>query len=736
MRRFLSTRLRLDRLEPREVPANVPLIALGADAGATPRVRVLERDTGEVRFDFLAFNSSFRGGVRVAVGDVTGDGQDDIIAGSGPGGNPVVKVYDGMDGELVKRIRVPAPPVFGPRIFQQFGPGRDSYRGGITVAAADTNGDGRAEVITGSDPGRAPMVAIFDGLTGRRVGTFLAASGFNRAGVRVAAGDLDGDDRAEIITAPASGFSADVRVFDGRTHRFELGFRAIFFPNANGAHVAAADVDGDGQGEIVVGAGSGSRVEVRDGRTGDLRSTIADAIPGAKGVRVGGALMSDDGQADFLVGAANSSDWAALEGDGTRLADETASGFSRGLWVAASPEQAAINRHAAQVVLDWNTAALNAIRAERTAPPIASRALAILQTAVFDSVNGIADGYKHYLVRPGSTNDPSMRAAAIQAAHTVVTALFPTQSASFNALRTTGLASIADGPTKTAGINWGQSVADQILDARADDGSSANPPYAPGTDPGDWQPTPPANAPALLPGWGDVTPFGINNVNPFLPDGPPDLSSQQWANEFNEVKRLGSKTGSDRTPEQTEIATFWADGAGTFTPPGHWNAIAGQLAQEDGLSLLQTARLFAHLNIAEADAAIVCWEAKYDYNFWRPVTAIRNGDTDGNDQTVADPTWEPLLITPPFPDHTSGHSTFSGAASAILAAYFGSDRAFSTQGDSGLVTRSFTSFEQAAEEAGMSRIFGGIHYQSANQLGLSSGREIAAHVLAHVLESR
>jgi len=451
---------------------------------------------------------------------------------------------------------------------------------------------------------------------------------------------------------------------------------------------------------------------------------------------VAGGLISTDGQADILVGSASAGAWAAYDGSGNELSSDTPAGFPTGLWVAASPEQAAINRHAAQVVLDWNAAALNAVRAENTPPPKASRALAILQTSVFDAVNGIARGFRQYQVTPAAPTGASIRAAAIQAAYTALVTLFPNEKAPFDALRSTGLATVVDGQSKTDGIAWGQSVANAILAARAHDGSDANPPYTPGTDPGDWQPTPPASAPALLPGWGELTPFGIRGTAPFVPAAPPALTSQQYADELNEVKALGSKASTARTADQTEIANFWADGAGTFTPPGHWNAIAAQLAREDGLSLLQTARLFAQLDIAEADAAIVCWDTKYTYGFWRPITAIRNADADGNDQTAADPTWEPLLVTPPFPTYTSGHSTFSAAASTVLAAYFGANRPFSTQSDDGAMTRSFSSFAQAADEAGMSRIYGGIHYPSDNVNGLACGRAIAAYDLANLLQSR
>jgi membrane-associated phospholipid phosphatase len=726
------SRLRLECLEPREVPAGVPLLAFGADAGVEPRVRVVERETGTVRFDFLAFATQFRGGVRVAVGDVTGDGQDDVIAATGPGSLPVVKVFDGATGDLVKRFSPDAPGPGRAAGFRSlsFHSVRPSFReqlGGVTVAADDVNGDGKAEVIVGF-AGAPGLIGVFNGTTGRQRGGFLVTG---TQGVRVAAGDLDGDGKAEIIAGSATG--PLVRVFDGETRRRELDVRPFGAGHRGGMYVAAADTDGDGRAEIIAGSATGPEVAILDGRTGADVARFNSEVTG--GTRVAGAHISTDGRADVLTSSATNGNWAAYDSDGQKLAEAEIAGFNTGVWVAASPEQAAINHHASQVVLDWNSAALDAIRVERTAPPIASRAMAILQTAVYDAVNGIIRGFEQYLVRGRAPAGASVQAAAAQAAYTTLVALFPNQKPAFDALLASSLDRFGDGRPETDGIAWGRTVAEAILAFRANDGSGANPPYTPATEPGDWQPTLPAFAPALLPGWGDVRPFGVDRVANFLPGGPADLSSQEWADEFNEVKQLGSKTSTVRTDDQTAIALFWADGAGTFTPSGHWNAIAGQLAHEDGLSLLTTARLFAQLDIAEADAAIVCWEAKYTYNFWRPVTAIRVADTDGNDLTEKDAAWEPLIVTPPFPDHTSGHSTFSGAASAILAAYFGADRAFSTTSDNGTLTRSFTSFAQAADEAGVSRIYGGIHYRSANDDGLACGREIAAHVLNNVLES-
>jgi hypothetical protein len=741
MRQLSTTHLRFDSLESREVPAGVRLVALGADQGALPRVQVIECDSGRVRWDFYAFNVGFEGGVRVAIGDVTGDGQDDIIAATGPGVAPVVKVFDGNTGLLVKRFVAVAPAITSPGIpfFSSQAGTRPptGFAGGVSVAVGDVNGDGRAEVITGMDAGAGSRVAVYDGRTGVRLGNFLAFESTNRFGVRVAAGDMDGDGKAEIIAAPQTGNGSRVRVFEGQSRLPRATFTTTQAPAKGGLYVATADVDGDGQAELIVGDGASPQVSILEGATGTVRRTFgAGDLPSTGGARVGGGMISVDGQADILVGAADAPEWAAYDGLGGSLqSHDNVVGFATGMWVASSMDQAGINRHASQVIRDWNAAALDAIRTESTPPPKASRALAIVQASVFDAVNGFIRGYQHYHVAPAARLGTSVTAAAAQSAYTALVALLPNQKAQFDALLESSLGSVPDGQAKTDGVAWGQSVAQAILAARANDGSANNPPYTPGSDPGEWRPTLPANAPALLPGWGDVTPFGVGNVASFVPAGPPELSSQEYADEFTEVKLLGSKTSVDRTADQTEIAQFWADGAGTFTPPGHWNAIASDLAQSDGLSLLRTARLLAQLDIADADAAIVCWKTKYTYNFWRPITAIR-ADFDGNDQTIPDDQWEPLLTTPPFPEYTSGHSTFSGAASTVLAAYFGADRAFSADSDGGSVTRNFTSFSQAAAEAGQSRIYGGIHFPSANQDGLACGRSIGAYVVANLLQSR
>jgi membrane-associated phospholipid phosphatase len=389
----------------------------------------------------------------------------------------------------------------------------------------------------------------------------------------------------------------------------------------------------------------------------------------------------------------------------------------------------------ADMVTDWNWAALNAIKTERTTPPEASRALAILHVSIFDACNGISQNNQPYYVTNKPAGVASKEAAIAAAAHTVLVRLFPAQQDAFDMAYAESLGGVTDGPAASVGISWGEFVANAILQLRSEDGSDIAVEYTPGSGPGIWVPTPPALAPALLPNWPQVTPFAMINGSQFRPPPPPGLDSAQWAFDFNLTKELGRSDSATRTAEQSEIARFWADGPGTVTPPGHWNIIARDLALQRGNTLDQNARLFALLNIAEADAAIIAWDCKYAFNFWRPITAIPNADIDGNPDTVSDPTWTPFLVTPNFPEYISGHSTFSGAAAAVLGVVFGSDDiSFTTTSEDMPGTpRTFSSFSQAAQEAGMSRIYGGIHFLSANVNGLSSGGALGLYVAQNLL---
>jgi Domain of unknown function (DUF4114)/PAP2 superfamily len=387
-------------------------------------------------------------------------------------------------------------------------------------------------------------------------------------------------------------------------------------------------------------------------------------------------------------------------------------------------------------VVGWNKAALEAIKTDKTNPPIASRNLAILETAVYDAVNGLTAFYDAYKVDKGIDAGASVEAAASEAAYRVLAELYPTQKATFDGILNDFLKDLPAGEFVDKGLAYGKAVAEATLASRANDGSKAVVPYAVSSEIGKWQPTGPATSP-LLPQWGKVTPFAMQSGSQFRPDAPPALTSAEYAQDFNLTKNLGSVNSTTRTADQTEIAKFWADGGGTYTPPGHWNSIADQLLSQNNATLVESAHTLGLLSIALADAAIACWDAKYTYDAWRPVTAIRKADLDGNDATIVDATWQSLITTPPFPEYTSGHSTFSATAATVLSNLMGDNVSFTTS-SIGLpgVIRSFTSFEQAAQEAGMSRIYGGIHFMSANTSGLQCGQEIGDYVIDNFMQSK
>src|SRR5262249_20474628 len=374
----------------------------------------------------------------------------------------------------------------------------------------------------------------------------------------------------------------------------------------------------------------------------------------------------------------------------------------------------------ANVVLEWNQLALHAIGQARVSPVVASRALAITQAAVYDAVNAIDGSFTPYHAHVHASRGASLEAAAAQAAHDALVALFPSQAGTFDAALAADLVGIPPGLARQ-GSEVGRDVAGQILAWRSTDGSSAVVPYTPGTARGDWQPPPPAFLPALAPQWPYVTPFAMTSGDQFRPAPPPALDSAAYAAAFNEVKSLGRADSTTRTEEQTQIARFWNDGLGTAFAQGYWNRIAQGVAADRGLSLVSEASLFALLNFATADAGISCWDAKYTYNLWRPVTAIRAADTDGNPDTELDAGWTPLLVTPNFPSYTSAHSTLSAAAAEVLTALFGDDYHFTVGAESVPYTRSFDSFDAAAAEAGQSRIYGGIQYQFDNQAAKVAG---------------
>jgi hypothetical protein len=435
---------------------------------------------------------------------------------------------------------------------------------------------------------------------------------------------------------------------------------------------------------------------------------------------------------------------------------------------------------AADFVLDWNAVALQAMANDHTpsivatpdqgGPTRGARALAIVHGAIFDTVNSIDGSCAPYLVSIQPGKGASMEAAIAQAAHDALVAMYPHQQASFDAALTASLAKVPDGPGESKGVALGAHVARDILRARRNDRADAMMSYTASNLPGVYQ-TYPGEPNPLTPNWGDVLPFTMGSVSDFIAPPPPALGSAAYAAAYNEVKDYGGDgvtTPTLRTPEQTQIGIFWGyDGTpGMGVPPRLYNQIARTIAAQQGNTQVQNARMFALINFAMADAGIASWETKYLYDVWRPVRGIRQVDPagnsldDGNPATTADPTWTPLgapftnaaagqhNFTPPFPAYTSGHATFGGALFETLARFYGTDHiAFTIGSDefngvnrdaSGnvrpVLTRSFTSFSQAAEENGQSRIYLGIHWAFDKTAGIAQGKAIADYAFDHFLE--
>jgi len=397
----------------------------------------------------------------------------------------------------------------------------------------------------------------------------------------------------------------------------------------------------------------------------------------------------------------------------------------------------------ADVIEDWNEVVLDAIRATRTPPPPATRALAMTHVAMFDAVNGIERGYEPYAVDRKAPPGASPEAAAAMAAYTVLLDVFPQRSAELRAALEASLSSGSFSAARHKGVAWGRYCGRKIVALRAHDGAAEFVPYTPTDEPGRWRPTPPAFAPALLPQWPYVRPFAMRRGDQFRPAPPPALTDAAFTSAFTEVKEIGSASSATRSADQTLIAYFWEDGSGTATPPGHWQMIARDLVAGTDADLTARARLFALLSIVQADAAIASWDAKYAYDHVRPYTAIvEDAAVDGNPDTVEDAAWTSLIPTPPFPAYTSGHSTFSGGSARLLALFFGTDEIefSSTSPDPQRwpdilpgVVRSFTRLSDAAAEAGQSRIYGGIHWQYDNQAGLAAGSALADRVFGRYL---
>lgn len=385
----------------------------------------------------------------------------------------------------------------------------------------------------------------------------------------------------------------------------------------------------------------------------------------------------------------------------------------------------------ADAVLEWNVNATDAIVGVARQPPhVGIMSLAMVQGAVYDAVNAIDGGYQPYLGEPPANGTESKDAAVATAAYRVLAALFPGQLSTLQALYDASLAKVPDGTARTDGIAVGEAAATAMLDARANDGRGGPFTIVIGTQPGEWRRTPPAFA--LDPGaWtGNVRPFLMDSPSQFRTDGPNPLGGAAYATDFNEVKAVGSATSTTRTADQTDAGIFWQDNGAAL-----WNRIVRGLVNSQGLDGVDAARLLAMTNMAGADGAIACWNDKYYWNFWRPITAIREADTDGNPATEADSAWTPLFATPAFPEHPSGHGCVSGAIVDTLRTFFGTDKiAFSAFSNNSRTTRSFDRLSHVIKEVIDARVWSGIHFRAADVQGSVIGRKVAHWLDKHYFQ--
>jgi PAP2 superfamily len=408
------------------------------------------------------------------------------------------------------------------------------------------------------------------------------------------------------------------------------------------------------------------------------------------------------------------------------------------------------------VIVDWNNIYLESIRKIGGAPCPIARAGAMMHVAMFDAVNAIRKTAQPYLsALPTPDPDTSIEAAAIYAAHTVLCSVYPSI---VNFLNDELKGSVKDLTAPDSDIMkgkaFGEAVGNLVIQDRTGDGSAAKMPYTPGNEPGDWRPT--GSGDALTPNWPNVKPFVITSKDQFRPPLPGGytnkrdlLKSSEYAAQFNDVKRLGAVNSTVRTPEQRQIAFFWAnDLDGTYKPPGHLFRLTQIVAKQRNLSLESKARLFALVGLALGDAGIVAWDAKYstDIDLWRPESAIRLADTDDNLLTQKDEAWEPLSInragkrfSPNFPAYISGHATFGAAHAGIMRNFFGTDNvSFELDTDDPSVEgvkRSFNSFSAAALENGRSRVYLGVHFQWDADHGYISGTNLANYVFDNRLQA-
>jgi len=384
----------------------------------------------------------------------------------------------------------------------------------------------------------------------------------------------------------------------------------------------------------------------------------------------------------------------------------------------------------ADVITEWNEKAVAAGYTARQGPPVHGRIVAMVHLAMFEALNSIEPRYRPYRARLPAEPGASRDAAAAAAAHYLLVRMYPDQAKELDKALQASLAAVTDETSKAKGIRLGGQAGAAILAERSKDGVGAPDTYRPFTAPGQYVPT-------VLPAassWGAVRPFALKSGNQFRPAAPYALTSPEWTKDYNEVKRMGAKAGSARSAEQTEIARFWElTGAATYNP------LVRQLSAAKGLDVIENARLFALVAMATADAYIAIFDAKYTYNFWRPVTAIRNGDMHGNSAIERDPAWEPIIPTPMHPEYPCAHCITQCAAATVLETFFGDAipavKLTSTTAPG--VTRSFVKLSDYVAEVINARIYDGVHYRMSGEVGAEMGRKIGEYTVQnHLLPVR
>ncbi|MBA3715301.1 MAG: vanadium-dependent haloperoxidase [Pyrinomonadaceae bacterium] len=391
-------------------------------------------------------------------------------------------------------------------------------------------------------------------------------------------------------------------------------------------------------------------------------------------------------------------------------------------------------------VIRWNQVLQQAVRVPHAQPPTirVERSYAMMHAAMFDAVNSIERAFKPYFVEVRASRGASAQAAAAQAAYDTLVALYPQQQATFDAELAASLEGIPPGRARQ-GVAVGQAVAEKILAWRSTDGWSATPPpFSFPPDPGLWQPTPPGFSPPTLTNWPAVVPFALSSSAQFRPPPPPALTSARYTTDFIETKELGAVSSTKRTADQTLVARLFAS-VGTPTGPANIpNNVARDVALARGTTLVEDARLFALLNIALHDALETAVASKYHYGLWRPVTAIRRAEEDGNPETIADPGWSSLIVNPPYPAYAGNAATIGATSATILALFFGrEDINFDVywEGNPGW-TRSYAGFWELAEEQARSRVYGGIHFDFDGDAGQTVGRNVGNYVFLNLMTPR